>query len=293
MRRWLLGLFCVVLSGAALADGQYAVSKRVQASMLVTGTIEVAPDGSVAKYTLDHTEKLPPAVTGLLAKALPVWKFEPVNLDGKPVNAKAPMGLRVVAKPVGKGNYSITVASSWFGNFNDASNEKNTSAEAFTYKHREQVPYPVEAAHANVSGTVYVLMKVGQDGKVIDAMAEQVDLRIVASDSQLAVWRRMLAHAAVQALRQDTFNVPTLGKDAGRPYWRARIPVDFVMDGAQSLVATRKPIYGQWRSYVPGPVQEPVWAEKHEPAGSADALPEDGSLLANTSLHLLTPLGGS
>src|SRR6185437_14739483 len=102
MKRWLPGLLCMVLSGVALAAGPNAASKRVQAgagdqharlhplarlhpnaaskrvqaSMLVTGTIEVAPDGSVAQYALDHPDELPPAVKGLLAKAIPSWKFE-------------------------------------------------------------------------------------------------------------------------------------------------------------------------------------------------------------------------
>jgi hypothetical protein len=40
-------LFCLLLSGVALAAGPNEVRKRVQASMLVTGSIIVAPDGSV------------------------------------------------------------------------------------------------------------------------------------------------------------------------------------------------------------------------------------------------------
>jgi hypothetical protein len=291
MKRWLLGLCCVLLSSAALAAGPDAVRKRVQASMLVTGTIDVAPDGSVARYAVDHPEELPSQVTSLLDKTLSVWKFEPVMEDGKPVTAKAPMGVRIVAIPLGNGSYSISIAGAWFGN--DAKDEKDVSQETITYKHRVQPIYPRDAVSARVAGTVYVLEKVNRDGTVDDAVAEQVDLRMIASDDQLAAWRRVLAGAALRALKQGTFNPPTAGKDVDQPYWIVRIPVDFSLSGPSAPAAVEEERYGQWRPYVPGPVQEPVWADKNKLAGSADAVPEGGSLLADTSLHLRTPLSGS
>lgn len=290
MKRWLAGLLCVALSGTALATGPDAVRKRVQASMLVTGTIEVAPDGSVAQYALDHPEALPQAVQSLLAKAIPSWRFAPVQSDGKPVLARASMGIRVVASPLGNDSYRVGVGGVWFGN-GDGSGQ--ASAATITYKSRVRPRYPEDAAYAKVSGTVYVLLKVGRDGKVADAAAEQVDLRIIASDSQMAVWRGVLADAALRALRHDTFNPPTVGHEAGRPYWVARVPVTFDLQGPAAPLVSRRVAYGQWQPYVPGPVQEPVWSEAYHLAGSADALPTDGVSLADTGLRLLTPLRGT
>jgi len=292
MKRWMFALCCMMLAGVALANGRDEMRNRVQASMLVTGTIEVAPDGSVVTYTVDHPDKLPPVVKDLLARAVPAWRFEPVTRDGKAVGAKAPMGLRVVAKPVGHGGYAFAVASSWFGYFNDEG-KREAAAGDFRYKHRLPVAYPSDAASARVSGTVYALLKVGRDGAVIDAVAEQVNLRIRASERDMATWRKKLADAALRALRRYTFHVPTTGPDAAEPYWMARVPVDFVLDGFYAPKAAREADYGQWQPYVPGPVQEPAWAGKRGLAGSPDATPEDGSLLADMSLHLLTPLGGS
>ena len=60
----------IVLSTAALASGPQ--SESVRASMLVTGTIQEAPDGSVATYAIDHPESLPPAVRSLLTAAFSV-----------------------------------------------------------------------------------------------------------------------------------------------------------------------------------------------------------------------------
>jgi hypothetical protein len=265
------------------------VRKSVQAAMLVSGTISVASDGSVAQYTLDHPEELPPAVTRLLAQAVPAWRFKPVVMDGKPVIANAPMNLRVVAKSLGDGNYSVSVAGAWFGSH--TSDHSEASEETITYKSRVQPVYPSAASESGVSGTVYVLLKVGRDGKVADAAAEQVDLRVIASDSQLAEWRRVLANTALRALKQDTFNPPKVGNDVNRSYWVARIPVDFSLVGPAAPAAVQGEVYGQWRPYLPGPVQTPTWASGHALPGSADAVPEGGAMLTDTSLNLLTPLG--
>ncbi|OOG48967.1 hypothetical protein B0E52_01925 [Rhodanobacter sp. C06] len=281
MKRWLSGLLCLVLSGVALAAGPAAVRKRVQASMRVNGTIEVAPDGSVKQYALDQPEKLPDAVKELLTKSIPAWRFKPVELDGKPVTAKAAMNLRVVASPLDGDKYNLGVAGAWFGD------QGGATTQTISYKSQKRPGYPMVAAHNRVSGTVYVLLKVGRDGKVADAEAEQVDLRVIASDSELELWRQALRAAALSALKQDTFNLPTAGPEVNNPYWIARIPVTFQMNGAQPTE------YGQWQAYVPGPVHEPEWAGKHKLAGSPDAIPEGGALLADQALHLLTSLGGT
>lgn len=285
MKRGLAILLCLAWSGAALAAGPAAVRKRVQASMLLTGTIEVAPDGSVAQYALDQPEKVPEAVKGLLTKSVATWRFQPVEVDGKPMAAKASMSVRVVASPLGNDNFSLGVAGAWFGE--GASRQSDASAQTISYKKRQMPRYPMDAAYSGVQGIVYVLLKIGRDGRVVDAAAETVNLRVVASDEQLQVWRRVLAEAALTGLRHDTFNVPTAGPEAGKPYWVARVPVTFQLNGGTPAG------YGQWQAYVPGPVQEPDWADKDKLAGSPDAVPEGGILLAEHSLRLLTPPGGS
>jgi len=45
MKRLILGLFCALSSCVALAAGQNAVRDRSESAMLMTGTLEVAPDG--------------------------------------------------------------------------------------------------------------------------------------------------------------------------------------------------------------------------------------------------------
>jgi hypothetical protein len=289
MRRLILGFFCVFLSGAVFAVGPDSVRKRVQETMLVTGLIQVAPGGSVVHYTLDHPDALPPEVRLLIGRVIPAWKFAPFMVDGKAVLQDAKMALRVVAKPLGDDNYRITVTGTWFGD--DTSGQDHVSQETISYKRRVQPIYPRAALDGRVSGTVYVLLKVGRDGKVADAVATQVNLRVIASDSELASWRKVLADAALHALKQDTFNPPTAGSAVDQPYWLVNIPVGFRLAGRWAPAASQEADYGQWQPYVPGPVQESPWTNLSELPGSADAVPEGGVLPVKTSLHLLTPVG--
>lgn len=59
MKHRLAGMAGVLFATAALAAGPGGVRGRMEASMLVTGTIAVAPDRSVSGYTLtDRTGSL-------------------------------------------------------------------------------------------------------------------------------------------------------------------------------------------------------------------------------------------
>ena len=286
MTRLLLGLICMALSHMALAAGADAVRKQAQASMLVTGSIDVAPDGSVQSYAIDHAEKLPPVVVELLGKNVPTWKFEPVCVDGKPVLATARMNLRIVARRSDDHHFSAGIVGAQFGQDHEAATDN------VSYKTREQPHYPSMAVESRVSGTVYLLLRVGRQGQVEEAATEQVDLGVYANDADMERFRNTLAKAALKATAQWTFNVPTTGKHVADDYWVARVPVNF------SLSADRKADphdqYGQWQSYVPGPRQLVPWIEKSRlMAGDADATPAGSISQLDQSLHLTTPLGGA
>lgn len=284
MKTWIAGLLCLFVSAAALATGWGAANKRAEDGMLVYGSIAVAPDGSVAKFAIDQDDQLPPAVREMLAKAIPAWKFAPVTAGGQQADAVATMGLRVVAQPVGKGSYKIGVASAWFGRV------AGNPAEAISFKHQVSPGFPANAARTGVTGTVYALLKIGPDGKVVDAAAAQVDLRILANDDQLAAWRKVFADYSLNALRKDTFNVPTTGPEAGKPYWMVGVAEAYYLLGSYVPASARKPLYGHWQTYIPGPVSKPDWVADPQVANSANAMPEGGVRVASTQLRLLTPL---
>jgi len=287
MKRWLLGFSGLLMSGMAVAAGPAAARKSVQASMLVKGTIEVAPDGHVSSYALDHPEKLPPVVKGLVQGAVSHWTFDPIVVDGHPAIAKGAMSLRVIASPLGDGRYSIRVGGVVFGNGRDK------TGHAVTAIHRSIPKYPERAVIERVAGTVYVVVRIDRQGRVADAVARQVDLRVIGDSYEMASWRGMLSDAALRAIRRWTFRTPTVGKDAQAPYWQVTIPVAFTLRGPGVPQSERPAVYGQWQAYVPGPVHPVPWADKPMLAGNTDAVPDGGVFRADPLLHLRTPLGGS
>jgi hypothetical protein len=287
MKRSVVVLLSLIFAGAAFAAGPAAVRKRVEASMLVTGIVQVAADGSVASYTLDKPEKLPPVVTDLIFKATATWHFKlaPVNGVVSPVTAK--MTIRMLAKPIGDDNYSVSIAAANFG-------EYHASSDQISYKDRKPPSYPQEAVQSRVSGTVYLVMRVGRDGKVADIAVEQVNLDVVDSDNGMKHWRKVLGDASMKAARDWTYTIPTTGKFAHAPYYLTRVPVNYNLDIAGQI---KPDPYGKWVGYVPGPRESIPWMESSQREGQAekfnDALPDGGTYLVGSGLELATPLSNS
>lgn len=291
MKRWLPGLLCLWLSAPLLAAGAHAVRQNAVGSMLVTGWIEVAPTGRVEHFDLDQSSKLPPAVAKLINQAIPGWMFERVEIAGKPVQAKSRMSLRIVADPVGNGNYRIKIAGAQF-----AAPEGNGKiiTDDISEKRAPGPAYPRAAEDYGVSGTVYVLFMVDHHGDVAHALAQQVDLKVVAGEGQMESFRRLLAEAATKAVKHWTFNTPTTGPKATKPYWLGRVPVTF-------LLYRQKPVaYGQWDIYIPGPVETAQWIHQLPSIGNdkliianVDSTPSGGNFSLTNGLHLISKLSGS
>ena len=280
MKRFLIGLSCALLSVAALATGPTALRKRMQASMLLTGTIVVAPDGSVRSYAIDHAEKVPPDVSSLVERNVWQWKFAPVLLNGTPVAAQAKMSFRIVAKPVGDDRFSIGISGAQFG--------QSLPGESISIREMSRPVYPAVAANARVEGTVYLLLRVGRQGEVQDVVAEQVNMGVLDNERQLERWRPVLAKVAVQAARKWTFNVPASGSAADEDNWYVRVPVRF---GIGPFTVDD---YAQWEAYIPGPRQPIPWFDEGQQVSvSADASPDGAINQPDRGLNLLTPLDGA
>lgn len=284
MKQWLVGLFCILMACAAFAEGPAAVRKRAEASMLVTGTIDVMPDGSVRSYAIDQVDKLPPIVVQVIRQNVPGWKFQLEDRQDAAVRAK--MSLRILAKRVDDQHESIGISGAQFGE------DHKVPGETVSYKTRLPPRYPGLALRSKVSGTVYLVVRVGRNGQVEDAAAEQVNLAVYANDRDMELFRNDLAKAAIMAARQWTFNTPTTGKHVADDYWVARVPVNFNLLPLGASDASVP--YGKWQAYVPGPHQLVPWLEKSKLlSGAADTVPDGGLYPAYQSLRLTTPLGGA
>ena len=278
-----LGLLAALPSLAG--NGPAAVRKQAESSLRVTGSIVIGTDGVVQSHELDPKAPLSQTLTDFIAGAVRQWRFEPVEVDGAAVRARVPMSLRLVAKPSVGGNYSISIAGAHFG-----SEKPMAETDLLQRKAALKPPkYPVGALMAGGNGIVYLVAQVGPDGKVMNVAAEQVNLRVVGSENQMAELRKQFTDAAVRVAKTWTFIPPTTGEDAGDGSWLVRIPVDFRISG------TKKWKPGEWETYIPGPRNMDMpWArERLKTAGSPDALPDSGMFPLGQGAKLLTPIAAS
>lgn len=271
--------------GSPAADAQTARQARqeVEASMLVTGYVDIDLNGQVTDIEIDKSEALPPYVLTLMERAGPTLRFEPVLVDGVPALARARMSARLVAATTGDGNLTMRIASAHFGE----QNPKSDTSEIRS--HRLPPPgYPEEVAIIGGQGTVYLLVKVGRGGRTQEAYAEQVNLTSLGTARDMERVRALLAEAAVnQARRRWTFTPPSTGATANHDFWVVRVPVDFFLGNS------RAPAYGQWVSYHPGELSRPAWAAPTAPGFRPDAIASGGAVTPEESrFKLLTPFEG-
>lgn len=285
MKRITLLLLGMVVAFVAHAGGAGAVRKTIESSMLVTGWAMIAPDGTVSGLELDECEKLPTGVTGLIDRAGTQWKFEPVLVDGKPRKAKARMSLRIVAKKLDADRYEVAIRSGYFGEEAMTPEERIARADSIKPLSMRPPSYPQSALQAGARGTVYLVVRIGRDGKAMEAFAEQVNLRVVGSEKEMDQLRGMFARSAINATRSWRFQLPLEGENASLESWTVRIPVDYEFYGEKQAQ------YGQWHTYVPGPRQSAPWElEQLDATQAPDSMIAGVLYQAGRGLRLLTPL---
>lgn len=282
MKRILLGVLGLALSLSAVASGRLEARKSVEASMLVTGTILVGPQGQVQEFAIDQSEKIERGVLNLVNGNIETWTFEPPSINGVKIAMRNKMSMLVIGKKLENGDFAFRLGGV---NFAPIEEEEGTSVHS---KKLTPPRYPVGAARAGIEATVYLIVKIGRDGRVEDAAAEQVNLQYLGNENTMRIARELFTDSSIKAAKEWVFTPPVKGEDADDAYWTARVPVDFKMDAW-------KPKYGKWQAYVPGPRQEVRWDGLRDlPGFSPDALAADGSVYqTGNGLRLLTSLQGS
>lgn len=254
-------------------------SLQFEASMLVTGSLDIETDGSVSGHVLDHEEKVPAYITSVIGRAVGGWRFEPVMVDGTAVRARARMTLRMVATPVGTDDLAVTLASATFGEYDPKSSDYVTRV-------RMRAPeYPFFALERGATGTVYLLLKVDRKGRVAEAIAEQVNLDGVSDEETMATLRKRFTESALSVTHRWKFAPPTTGEYVDAPYWSLRVPVNFTMN--RDVAGDEA--YGKWTPYMPGPRQQAPWLQEEDP-GASDAIASGTVQQTGTGYRLLTSL---
>jgi hypothetical protein len=268
------------MTGTASAVTQEEARRQTEASMLLTGTIEIEADGSVRGYSIDREDKVPDYVRANIAQWVPTWRFKPVLVDDRAMPERAKMSLRMAAKPLGDGKFAIYIASAGFGGKSES--EPTDSVTALEMK---PPVFPQDVARMGGEGIVYILLKIGRQGTVEDVAVEQVNLTAYASNWKMQRIRLGLAEAAVKRAREWTFHTPSTGDLADEEFWSVRVPVDF------SYAGDKKVAYGEWNAYLPGPRTHAPWLDESESAGN-DALASGELQTIGTGPRLLTALRG-
>lgn len=261
----------------AMAQSEREMRAQAQASMVVTGMVDIEPDGSVSAYELDHMDELPPYVVDMVDKAVPGWRFEPVVVDGAVTPARARMAVRLVAAPGGDDGIEVTIRSASFG----AYDEGDTSSVGAVS--RPPPRYPSTALRLYAGSDVYLVLKIGREGEVLDVAVEQVNLRSAANGTTSERLRKLFSEAAIKAAREWVFRPPTTGDEADAPYWSITTSASFVMQGEPDHN------YGRWIGYIPGPRQTAPWLREAD-RNTNDALADGTMRQLGTGPRLLTRL---
>lgn len=282
MRRLLMLCALLVCSFAVSAgNGPGAVRKQIESALYVTGTIDITPTGDVVAHALDQPEKLPKGIVDMAARLLPQWKFESVVLHDKAIS-RSKMSLLFVGRKLDDGNYSIELRSATFSGGNPDESVR------LAPKGRRLPNYPIGLVDAGISGTVFLIVKIDRDGKVINVDVSHVNLRVIGNESQMDQWRRALAKSSIAAARKWTFVPPISGPEANKPYWFGTLPFEYFIEGHEP------PAYGKWQTYVAGPRAVLPWLDETLMAeGNTDALTSNTFHPAGSGRRLLTPLSGS
>lgn len=263
----------------AAAQTASAVRATAQSTMVLTGTIGITRDGSVDALQIDQADTISPAIASFVDGAVRGWHFKPVMVDGQQVAAKAPLRLRLQARPMPDGSAEVAIRDADFS-------RSDASTDSVTRLKLQPPSFPDEVFRMGGRGTALVLLKIDRRGTVADAVVEQVNLTVAGPEPAMVKIRRLLASSTLSAARRWTFTPPTTGPDKDRDFWVVRVPVYYA-----GLRESAKEKYGQWSAYIPGPKQVAPW--RKDTAAGSDLLPAGGVYMVDSSRkgpELLTPL---
>ncbi|RYZ73911.1 MAG: hypothetical protein EOP91_03890 [Lysobacteraceae bacterium] len=267
-------LLCVMilLAATATASEVAALRKQVVASMRLTGTLAIDAEGSVTGYAIDQPGRVPPEVLGHLARNVPRWKLVQAPAAGEATSL--PFSVRVMAAPREAGLFELSLVGATIRG------KRGPGEEVVVRGGLRRPEYPRAVARlAKVTGTVYVVLKVGRRGAVEDLVIEQVNLDFVGEPAQVAQVQAEFAAQAAAAARHWKFKLPVAGALAAEPFLTVRVPVRYVAD--------MLPRYGQWEYYLPGPRRVAPWMQEDIAVGAGEeGVPE----LLGAGPRLLTPL---
>ncbi len=270
MPKSLITLLLALLTGPAFAE-----EPRIYAAY-TTGELVVDAEGRVASVTLDHKD-LGAKVMAAFEQKIRAWRFEPVITEGRAVEAKARMHLGLLLRERTEDTALTTeVRAVRFSDPPGPGQVSATGVDALGAKAVGlQMPppiYPGSPRRAGVGAVLWLLVKVGADGRVEKVGMQAAEL--MSLETITPEWRKshlqQFLDAAVKATRK--WRLPGFaGTDV-------RVPMTFPLPGDDRR---------RWVPIVQMPVEVPAWVEMCK----NDAIPLSGSVQPSSArFRLLSEL---
>lgn len=174
-------VMAMALAGACAAQAapKYAPVPGFEASVLTTqvdGMVEIDPDGRVVDYILEKGRKpLPPAVAERLGKQVRGWSFDPVQVGGKRVLARARMRVTLIAEEKPDG-FAVSVDNVTFPPLRGAVVPDSKPDLQLRMVKAPRPSYPDEFQNRRLDATVLVSVKLHADGRFADAAIVQTSI---------------------------------------------------------------------------------------------------------------------
>ena len=203
-----VGTAAGLASAGATAQTARAVRATAEASMVLTGNIDVAADGTVSGLVLDQRDAIAPAIATFVDGTIRRWQFEPFLVDGVASPKHAPMRVRLLGRSRDDGALDVRMVSVDFSEYD------GNAIDAVTVDRMTPPRYPEAAFRAGAQGEVTLLVKVST------SEARRWTFRPPTSgeDRDRAFWTLRVPVTFELRERHDAAPGPSYGR------WKAYIP---------------------------------------------------------------------
>lgn len=241
MQRIALFLFLLALPAMATNEKLKTYIGKVE------GKITVLANGEVASVELKNIKD--DALNAFLTGAVKKWQFDPMRINGQPVDVTTSFRFSVITTYDSK----LVIKSMKYAHivFEKTELEKQKYAELKDVQKRKEIVYPREALRFGLEGLLTAVVKISAEGTVADAAVINMALLGVEDNGGTkikAFAEKTFARNALHAVRQWSWSKDELQYNQCQNGCIRSIQIDYSLHGAPG-----------WQPYSSIKMQTPVW----------------------------------